>query len=107
MVPPPRLLSIHKSQPSTNLAFSFPVLAGWDPLVQVQDQRTKIWRDVPSRQTANGFLSFSPPSITGPLRILARPPVQRESFEAIFVGGQSNALISDNYYHGDKHTNVM
>src|SRR5688572_29943610 len=105
--PPPRVLSVDLIKPSTNRAFTFPVLAGWGPRLQLQDQRTKIWRDVPSRQTAHGFLSCSPPSISGPLRIVARPPVQRESFEAIFVGGQSNALISDNYYHPDKNTNVM
>lgn len=40
-------------------------------------------------------------------RIRAVPPIRREDFEAILVGGQSNALLNDDVYFPSRVTNVF
>lgn len=99
-------ISHRPSTLATNLTLTFPFLPGWKHSVQFQDS-TSSWETITSIQVTNNPLTLPADLLQNSVRILAEPPIHREDHEAIFVGGQSNALLSDNFYHWDKVTNVV
>ncbi len=58
------------------------------------------WASVASSHTNSHFFVERIPGQE--YRIRAKPPVDREDYEAILVAGQSNALLSDNLYSPDR-----
>jgi hypothetical protein len=85
---------------------SFPLLPDWRHFLQVSDANGN-WSTIPSIAVTNTLLTL-PANIVGEdYRIVAEPPLVREDYEAIVVGGQSNAVLADNIYHLDRVTNVV
>lgn len=90
----------------TNYSLSFPPLRGWSHNLEIRNSDSFTnWIGQSIAPTGSVDL----PSGIDPVnaRVTATPPISRENYQTILIGGQSNAEFSDDLAFPDRESHVL
>jgi hypothetical protein len=90
---------------ASETVIDFDALSGWMHAVEFQEAGRTGWTPWPAGPFAAGPVRFADTTVGRSYRVTARPRVDRSTFDAFLVAGQSNGLLMD-YDHPEPVTNA-